>query len=104
ARLYRDVDSLAIPDDGCLSLAARRGFLHEPCKLPDAANSLAVELDDDVSLLQAGSGRRAVVRDVLDNDASLCRRLSGFRIVVLDIADRDANLASASAEDLERAR
>jgi hypothetical protein len=71
-------------------------FLHQARELARTAHALAVELDDDVGLLHAGSVSRRVGADLFDNGAA-CHVLT-VGLGLLNIADRDPDLRAAARE------
>ena len=65
-RLDAERHALPVAHDRRLHLPPGRRLLNEPGQVACAPHTLAVELDDDVSGLEAGRLRRALARDLLD--------------------------------------
>ena len=95
------VHSLAAAQHRGGNSAPRRRFIHEADELTNAADFLAIELDDDITFFDTGFVRRAFRGDLLDLHAAPCGGTSRRVVVPLDVADRHANLAAASGQRIE---
>ncbi len=103
ARLNRNRDALTVAHHDRRDLALRRCLLHQSRELTHAPNPLAIELDDDIAVADAGLRGRAVFLHVFDQHTGHVRELEPLGILAVDVSDRNAYLTSATRQDLHDA-
>src|SRR5260221_279800 len=85
---------MAVAPDGDVSLAVDRRLGNQPRQIVQLVDLVAVELDDDVALLDAGTRRRAVRVDVGDERAALARHAEAAGDLGRHLLDLDAQPAA----------